>query len=73
MERDRSGQLDHESLGEIRRALSGMEHDVTEGHRLLHQAYERDGSLDPIATLSSFSRLTPRRHGTGCAAGCPSS
>ncbi|MFJ2648504.1 DUF5667 domain-containing protein [Streptomyces sp. NPDC087420] len=55
MERDRAGQLDHESLSEIRRALSGMKHDATEGHRLLHQAYERDGSLGPIATLSSFS------------------
>ena len=33
----------------------GMKHDATEGHRLLHQAYERDGSLGPIATLSSFS------------------
>ncbi|QIQ03363.1 DUF5667 domain-containing protein [Streptomyces liangshanensis] len=55
MERDRSGHLDHESLSEIRRALSGMKHDATEGHRLLHQAYERDGSLGPIATLSSFS------------------
>jgi hypothetical protein len=55
MERGRSGHLDHESLAEIRRALSGMKHDATEGHRLLHQAYERDGSLGPIATLSSFS------------------
>ncbi|MFJ2217980.1 DUF5667 domain-containing protein [Streptomyces sp. NPDC101062] len=55
MERGRSGQLDHESLGEIRRTLGGMKHDVTEGHRLLHEAYERDGSLGPIATLSSFS------------------
>ncbi|MFI6699125.1 DUF5667 domain-containing protein [Streptomyces sp. NPDC050509] len=55
MERGRSGQLDHESLGEIRRTLGGMKHDVTEGHRLLHEAYERDGSLGPIAALSSFS------------------
>ncbi|MFE7572982.1 DUF5667 domain-containing protein [Streptomyces sp. NPDC057539] len=55
MERGRSGRLDHESMGEIRRTLSGMKHDATEGHRLLHQAYERDGSLGPIATLSSFS------------------
>jgi hypothetical protein len=55
MERGRSGHLDHESLAEIRRALSGMKHDATEGHRLLHQAYERDGKLGPIATLSSFS------------------
>lgn len=55
MERGRSGDLDHESLGEVRRALSGMRHDATEGHRLLHEAYERDGSLGPIQTLSAFA------------------
>ncbi|MEV8016943.1 DUF5667 domain-containing protein [Streptomyces sp. NPDC086554] len=55
MERGRTGDLDHESLGEVRRALSGMQHDVTEGHRLLHEAYERDGSLGPIQALSAFS------------------
>ncbi|WP_105975905.1 DUF5667 domain-containing protein [Streptomyces geranii] len=57
MERDRAGQLDHESLGEIRRALSGMRHDASEGHRLLHEAYERDpDSLGPIQALDAFSR-----------------
>lgn len=56
MERGRSGHLDHESLGEIRRALSGMSHDASEGHRLLHAAYEREGTLGPIQTLDSFSR-----------------
>ncbi|MFE1293026.1 DUF5667 domain-containing protein [Streptomyces sp. NPDC058751] len=56
MERGRSGHLDHESMGEIRRALSGMQHDAAEGHRLLHEAYERDGSLGPIQTLSAFSQ-----------------
>ncbi|MEU1277792.1 DUF5667 domain-containing protein [Streptomyces sp. NPDC005805] len=56
MERDRAGSLDHESLGEVRRTLTGMRHDVTEGHRLLSAAYERDGSLGPMATLDSFSR-----------------
>lgn len=56
MERGRTGVLDHESLGEIRRALAGMKHDASEGHRLLQAAYERDGSLGPIQTLSSFSR-----------------
>ncbi|AKL67277.1 MULTISPECIES: DUF5667 domain-containing protein [Streptomyces] len=56
MERGRTGVLDHESLGEIRRALAGMRHDASEGHRLLQAAYERDGSLGPIQTLSSFSR-----------------
>ncbi|MDX2548828.1 DUF5667 domain-containing protein [Streptomyces sp. WI04-05B] len=57
MERDRAGQLDHESLGEIRRALSGMRHDVSEGHRLLHEAYQHDpDSLAPIQALDAFSR-----------------
>ncbi|WP_037674599.1 DUF5667 domain-containing protein [Streptomyces griseus] len=57
MERDRGGHLDHESLGEIRRALSGMRHDASEGHRLLHEAYERDpDSLGPMQALSAFSR-----------------
>lgn len=57
MERGRGGQLDHESLGEIRRALSGMQHDASEGHRLLREAYQRDpNSLGPIQALSAFSR-----------------
>ncbi|MFF9027254.1 DUF5667 domain-containing protein [Streptomyces iakyrus] len=57
MERGRSGPLDHESLGEIRRALSGMRHDASEGHRLLSEAYERDpDSLGPMQALSAFSR-----------------
>ncbi|MFD9795568.1 DUF5667 domain-containing protein [Streptomyces sp. NPDC059070] len=55
MERGRAGDLDHEQLSEVRRALSGMQHDVTEGHRLLHAAYAKDGSLGPIAALSSFA------------------
>ncbi|MER5434878.1 DUF5667 domain-containing protein [Streptomyces sp. NPDC002588] len=57
MERGRGGHLDHESLGEIRRALNGMQHDASEGHRLLHEAYEHDpDSLGPIQALDSFSR-----------------
>ncbi|MEU4352854.1 DUF5667 domain-containing protein [Streptomyces sp. NPDC023838] len=55
MERGRAGDLDHEQLSEVRRTLSGMQHDVSEGHRLLHAAYAKDGSLSPIATLSSFA------------------
>lgn len=56
MERGRSGPLDHESLGEVRRALSGMRHDASEGHRLLRRAYERDpASLSPMQALSSFA------------------
>ncbi|MFH9405175.1 DUF5667 domain-containing protein [Streptomyces sp. NPDC017638] len=57
LERGRGGHLDHESIGEIRRTLSGMRHDVTEGHRLLHAAYAADpDSLGPIQALSAFSR-----------------
>ncbi|GAB7032618.1 DUF5667 domain-containing protein [Streptomyces sp. NPDC021749] len=56
MERARAADLDHESLGEVRRALSGVKHDAGEGHRLLHAAYERDGSLGPIQALNSFTR-----------------
>ncbi|GAA4785149.1 DUF5667 domain-containing protein [Streptomyces ziwulingensis] len=56
MERGRGGRLDHESLGEVRRALSGMRHDVSEGHRLLSEAYARDpDSLGPMRALSAFS------------------
>ncbi|OKH97425.1 hypothetical protein A6A06_33295 [Streptomyces sp. CB02923] len=56
MERGRSGALDHESLNEIRKALSGVKQDAGEGHRLLHEEYERDGSLGPIQTLNSFTK-----------------
>ncbi|MET9387207.1 DUF5667 domain-containing protein [Streptomyces sp. NPDC002928] len=57
MERGRGGHLDHESLAEVRRTLSGMQHDASEGHRLLHEVYERDPeSLGPIQALSTFSR-----------------
>lgn len=65
MERGRGGHLDHESLGEIRRALSGVRHDATEGHRLLHEAYERDpGSLAPIQALDAFTRSHREAWGT---------
>ncbi|MBT2506524.1 hypothetical protein J7I98_11565 [Streptomyces sp. ISL-98] len=56
MERGRESELDHEQLGEVRRTLSGMTHDAGEGHRLLHEAYERDGSMGPIQALSSFAK-----------------
>ncbi|OON78341.1 DUF5667 domain-containing protein [Streptomyces tsukubensis] len=56
MERDRAGSLDHESLSEVRRALSGVKYDATEGHELLHAAYKKDGSIGPIQALSSFSQ-----------------
>nr|WP_202484433.1 DUF5667 domain-containing protein [Streptomyces sp. SID8359] len=56
MERGRAGELDHESLGAVRRALNGMSHDASEGHRLLHSAYQRDGSIGPIQALDTFSR-----------------
>ncbi|MFF4173768.1 DUF5667 domain-containing protein [Streptomyces sp. NPDC001744] len=56
MERDRAGELDHESVTEIRRVLGGMKHDATEGHRLLRQAYQRDGAIAPMARLNSFAQ-----------------
>jgi hypothetical protein len=56
MERLRSGPLDDESVTEVRRALSGMGHDASEGRRLLVEAYQRGGSLAPIQSLSSFSQ-----------------
>ncbi|WP_306322964.1 MULTISPECIES: DUF5667 domain-containing protein [unclassified Streptomyces] len=55
MERGRTGQLDHESVGEVRRVLSGVQYDASEGHKLLSDAYKRDGSLGPIQALSAFS------------------
>ncbi|WP_225800333.1 DUF5667 domain-containing protein [Streptomyces sp. NK15101] len=56
MERGRAGELDHESLAEIRRVLGGMKHDAAEGHRLLRAAYERDGEIGPMARLNSFAQ-----------------
>ncbi|GGV96424.1 hypothetical protein GCM10015535_65930 [Streptomyces gelaticus] len=56
MERARSGALDHEQLGEVRRTLNGMTHDASEGHRLLRSAYQQNGAIGPIQTLDSFSR-----------------
>ncbi|MFJ8668065.1 DUF5667 domain-containing protein [Streptomyces sp. NPDC093600] len=56
MERGRAGALDHESLGEIRRVLGVMKHDASEGHRLLRQAYEKDGAIAPMARLNSFAQ-----------------
>ncbi|MFG3251971.1 DUF5667 domain-containing protein [Streptomyces sp. NPDC048172] len=56
MERDRAGELDHEVLSEVRRTLGGMRHDAAEGHRLLRSAYEKDGDIGRMQSLSSFSK-----------------
>ncbi|MEU5366447.1 DUF5667 domain-containing protein [Streptomyces sp. NPDC005925] len=57
LDRGRGGHLDHESVAEIRRTLSGMRDDATEGHRLLSAAYKHDpDSIGPIQALSSFSQ-----------------
>ncbi|MEV1010167.1 DUF5667 domain-containing protein [Streptomyces sp. NPDC049881] len=55
LERGRSGPFGIDDLAEIRRALSNMRDDAAEGHRLLSQAYEADGSLGPMQSLSAFS------------------
>ncbi|OEU85109.1 hypothetical protein DB35_00950 [Streptomyces abyssalis] len=55
MEQTRGGaELDHESVGKVRRALAGMRNDAGEGHHLLSTAYKRDGSIAPMRSLSSF-------------------
>ncbi|SEG65914.1 hypothetical protein SAMN05216223_107383 [Actinacidiphila yanglinensis] len=55
MDRGRGGQLDDESVGEVRRALSGMNQEASEGHRLLTAAYRKDGSLQPMELLNTFA------------------
>ncbi|MBL1068990.1 DUF5667 domain-containing protein [Streptomyces sp. 7-21] len=55
MERGRSGQLAEEDLDDIRAALASMRDDAAEGHRLLTQAHEADGSMAPLESLSVFS------------------
>ncbi|POX36461.1 hypothetical protein C3486_33485 [Streptomyces sp. Ru73] len=55
MERLKSGPLEHETLSEVRRSLAGVTQDAGTGHRLLHDAYERDGSLGAIQALDSFT------------------
>ncbi|WP_369267746.1 DUF5667 domain-containing protein, partial [Streptomyces harbinensis] len=55
LDRGRAGDLDHEQLHEIRTTLSSMADNASQGHRLLSQVYEADGSLDPLQTLSSFA------------------
>ncbi|GAA1926612.1 DUF5667 domain-containing protein [Streptomyces sodiiphilus] len=55
MERGRAGELDQEQVAEVRRTLSSMSRDASEGHRLLSQAYEADGSIVPLQSLSAFS------------------
>ncbi len=56
LERGRSGPLDAESVREVGNALAGMHNEVSQGHDLLSNAYQRDGSLAPIETLNSFSQ-----------------
>ncbi|WP_206305942.1 DUF5667 domain-containing protein [Streptomyces sp. RFCAC02] len=55
LERGRSGPLDEDDLAAIHRALTALRDDAAEAHRLLAQAYEADGSLDPIQSLSAFT------------------
>jgi uncharacterized protein DUF5667 len=55
MERARSGDLDEGQLDDVSRALASMRDDASEGHRLLSAAYESEGSIGPIQSLSSFS------------------
>ncbi|EST31527.1 hypothetical protein N566_20620 [Streptomycetaceae bacterium MP113-05] len=56
VEQDRTGALDHEALADVRRALSSVTHDAGEGHRLLSAAYERDGQIGVMQSLSTFAQ-----------------
>ncbi|MBY8878212.1 DUF5667 domain-containing protein [Actinacidiphila acidipaludis] len=56
MDRGRGGQLDPDSVAEVRKALSGMHQEAAEAHRLLTQAYQDDGSLQPMEMLNSFAQ-----------------
>ncbi|MEE4546311.1 DUF5667 domain-containing protein [Streptomyces sp. V4-01] len=55
MDRGRGGHLDDESVAEVRKALSGMHQEAAEGHRLLSEAYQQDGSLQPMELLNTFA------------------
>ncbi|WP_404815294.1 DUF5667 domain-containing protein [Streptomyces thermolineatus] len=57
MDRARVGELDDESVQEVGRTLTNMHDEAAEGHRLLSDAYRRDGSLKPIESLSAFSTV----------------
>ncbi|SEO15828.1 hypothetical protein SAMN05216267_1018175 [Actinacidiphila rubida] len=56
MDRGRGGDLDPDSVAEVRKALSGMHQEVAEAHRLLTQAYQDDGSLQPMEMLNTFAQ-----------------
>ncbi len=73
LERGRGGHLDHESIGEIRRTLAGMQHDVTEGHRLLHAAYEADPDSSVRSRRCPRSPGPTARPGARSATSCPCS
>ncbi|MEO3767136.1 DUF5667 domain-containing protein [Streptomyces sp. B5E4] len=60
MERGRAGDLDAESMSEVREALDNVRHDAVEGRKLLRGAYDEDGSLGPMQTLSTFSQKNER-------------
>ncbi|WBB63958.1 DUF5667 domain-containing protein [Streptomyces sp. WMMC500] len=60
MERGRASDLDAESVNEIREALDNVRHDAGEGRELLRGAYDEDGSLGPMQTLSAFSQKNER-------------
>nr|WP_209311245.1 DUF5667 domain-containing protein [Streptomyces spiramenti] len=59
MERQKAGDLDDDQVSEVRSTLSHMHRDAAEGHRLLSAAWETNGSIDPLRTLSAFNE----RHG----------
>lgn len=55
VDRAKGGEFDDKSVAEIRKALSNMRQEASEGHRLLSDEYRDSGSLKNIQALSDFS------------------
>ena len=73
MDRGRGGTLDDESVGEVRRALSGMHQEAAEGHRLLSEAYQQGRLARSRWSCSTPSPRRTARAGATCAASCRAS
>lgn len=55
MELRRAGELADDQVAEVRSALASMHHDASEGRRLLSRAFDADGGIEPLRSLSSFT------------------
>ena len=72
MDRGRGGRSTTSRSARSARRFSGMHQEAAEGHRLLSQAYQKDGSLHRWS-CSTASPPRTARAGALCAASCPAS